>query len=66
MGKLPAILIAIIALWLAWNMIQVGPENALGGLGNLISQPQYGEADRKTISGELADQVLVDGAEPSD
>jgi hypothetical protein len=61
MGKLPAILVAIVLIWLAWNVIQVGPENALGGLGKLMSEPQYGEADRKTNSGELADRLLAEG-----
>jgi hypothetical protein len=64
MGKLPAIFIAIMAIWLAWNVIQVGPENALGGLGDLISQPQYGEADRKTKRSELADRVLAEEEHP--
>ena len=66
MGKLPAIMIAIVAIWLAWNVIQDGPENALGGLGSLMSEPQYGEADRKTNSGELADRLLAEDEHPTE
>ena len=58
MGKLPAVLLLMIALWLAWNVYQEGPDQALGGLGQLMSSPQYGEADRPTRSGTLADEIL--------
>ena len=60
MGKLPAIFVAIVAIWLAWNLYEQGPENDLGGL---FYEPQYGEADRPTRSGALADRVLEAGAE---
>ena len=58
MGKLPAIFVAIVAIWLAWNAFEDGPENALDGLFGLFYQSQYGEADRPTRSGNLADRVL--------
>ena len=58
MGKLPAILVAIVAIWLALNVFEHGPENAFDGLFGLFYQPQYGEADRPTRSGTLADRVL--------
>jgi hypothetical protein len=58
MGKLPAIFLLLIIGWLAWNVFQNGPEKAFGGLFSLLSQPQYGEADRPTRSGTLADQLL--------
>ena len=58
MGKLPAVLILLVALWVAWNIYQEGPDQALGGLSTLMSSPQYGEADRPTRSGDLADQAL--------
>ena len=58
MGKLPAILLAVMALWLALNVIQDGPKQALGGVFDLFSQPQYGEADRPTRSGAAADRIL--------
>ena len=61
MGKLPGILVAIVAIWLAWNVFRDGPENALGGLLGLLHEPQYGEADRPTRSGNLADRVLAEG-----
>ena len=58
MGKIPAIILAIIALWIALNVYQGGPDNAFGGLSKLLSEPQYGEADRPSRSTSLADQVL--------
>lgn len=60
MGKIPAIVIAILALWVAWNVHQGGPENAFGELSSLLSAPQYGEADRPTPSSELADEALAE------
>ena len=60
MGKLPAILIGLILLWVAWDVFQNGPQRALGGLFSLLSQPQYGQADRRTRSGDLAEGVLHD------
>ena len=61
MGRLPGILVAIVAIWLAWNVFRDGPENAFGGLFGLFYEPQYGEADRPTRSGNLADRVLEEG-----
>jgi len=61
MGKLPAIFLAVIALWLALDLYQHGPQAAMGGLFDLFYQPQYGEADRPTRSGDLADRVLEEG-----
>jgi hypothetical protein len=61
MGKLPALGILVIALWLAWTVYRDGPDEAFGGLGALISSPQYGEADRPTRSGTLADEILDEG-----
>ena len=58
MGKLPGIILAILALWLAWNVARHGPEGALGGVFDLLGKPQYGETDRPTRSGRLADQAL--------
>ena len=58
MGKIPAWLLAALVLWVAWDVYQQGPEHALGGLFSLLSQPQYGEADRPTRSGDLADRML--------
>ena len=60
MGKLPAILIGLILLWVAWDVFQNGPQRALGGLFSLLSQPQYGQADRRTRSGDLAEGALRD------
>ena len=60
MGKLPAIFAAIVAIWFAWNLYVEGEENALSGI---FSEPQYGEADRPTRSGDLADRVLEEGTE---
>ena len=60
MGKLPAIFVGLVALWVAWDVFQNGPEKALGGLLSLLSAPQYGEADQRTRSGDLADGILVD------
>jgi hypothetical protein len=60
MGKIPAWLIAALLLWVAWDLYQQGPERALGGLFSLLAQPQYGEADRPTRSGDLADHVLAE------
>jgi len=60
MGKLPAMLLAAIAIWVAVNLYQEGPEEAFGGLFDLFSQPQYGEADKPTRSGSLADEVLAE------
>lgn len=62
MGKLPAIFLAVIALWLALDLYQHGPEDALGGILGLFFEPQYGEADRPTRSGSLADKVLEEGS----
>jgi hypothetical protein len=62
MGKLPAILVAVVAFWLAWNVFANGPEKALGGLFGLFYEPQYGQADRPTRTGSLADRVLEEGA----
>ncbi len=62
MGRLPVIVVAIVAIWLVWNVFRDGPENALGGLFDLFYAPHYGEADRPTRSGELADWVLEEGA----
>jgi hypothetical protein len=58
MGKLPLLLLTAIALWVAWNVYREGPDRALGGLIPLLGQPQYGEADRPTRSGTLADEIL--------
>lgn len=62
MGKIPAILLALIVAWVAWTVYQDGTEAAFGGLGGLMSSPQYGEADRPTRSGQLADRVLEEEA----
>jgi len=69
MGKLPGILLAAIAAWVAWDVYQEGPKRAIGGLFELLSLPQYGEADAPTRSGSLADRILQqeeDPASPSD
>jgi hypothetical protein len=56
LGKLPALFLAAIVLWLAWNVYRDGPEHAFGGLIPLLGQPQYGQADgAPTRSGTLAD-----------
>lgn len=62
MGKIPAILLALIIGWIGWTVYQDGPEAAFGGLGGLISSPQYGEADRPTRSGQFADRLLEEDA----
>lgn len=64
MGKLPAIFLAVVAIWLAWNLFEQGPEDALGGLFGLFYEPHYGEADRPTRSGNLADRVLEEDTTP--
>jgi hypothetical protein len=61
MGKLPAIFVAIVVIWVAWSLFEEGPENAFGGLFGLFYEPQYGEADRPTRSGQLAERVLEEG-----
>lgn len=66
MGKLPIILIAGIALWIAVQMVRQGPEKALGGLFGLLDAPQYGEQARPTRTGKLADQQLDPAAHPKD
>jgi len=60
MGKLPALLLAVVALWLALNVIQHGPEEALGGLFGLFNADQYGESDAPSRSSTLADEILDD------
>ena len=65
MGKLPGILLALIAAWVAWNVYQEGPKRAIGGLFELMSQPQYGEADAPSRSGTLADRILRQEEEPA-
>lgn len=65
MGKLPAILLTAIVLWVAWNVYQEGPRQAFGGWLELIYQPQYGEADAPTVSGNLADDILADDQPPA-
>jgi hypothetical protein len=47
-----------IAAWLAWDAYQNGQNAALGGLVDLLSLPQYGEADAPTKSGDLADRMF--------
>ena len=54
----------MIALWLAVNVIQYGPENAFGGLFDVFNHPQYGEADRPTRSGSMADEILAEPENP--
>jgi len=58
MGKIPALLIAALVLWVAWDVYENGPDKALGGLGSLLSRPQYGQADQPTRSGDLADHMF--------
>lgn len=58
MGKLPAIFLAGIVLWLAWSVFRHGQAATFGGLYDLVGSPQYGEADRPTRSGDLADRIL--------
>lgn len=65
MGKFPAIFVAILAIWLAWSLVQNGPEKSFGGLFGLLDEPQYGEADRPTRSGHFADRVLQEGEQRS-
>ena len=65
MGKLPGILLALIAAWVAWHVYQDGPKRALGGLVGLLSSPQYGEADAPSRSGSLADRILQQEEEPA-
>jgi hypothetical protein len=59
-------LLAALAAWLAWETYQQGPERAFGGLIEMVSLPQYGEADAPTRSGSLADRILQqeDGQAP--
>ena len=65
MGKLPAILVAAVILWVVWDVYHKGPEKAVGGLFALLAQPQYGEADRPTRSGNLADRILEEAEDPA-
>ena len=58
MGKLPAVFVTVLAIWLAWNALEKGPDSGLSALLGLVREPQYGEADRPTRSGDLADRVL--------
>jgi hypothetical protein len=57
MGKIPMILAAILALWIAVTVAREGPEKAFGGLFALLGSPQYGEADAPTRSGNIADRA---------
>ena len=63
MGKIPIILIAIVALWIAATAIREGREKAFGGLFSLLGSPQYGEADRPTRSGHVAERAEDRAAE---
>lgn len=58
MGRFPLLIALALALWIAWSVHQDGADQVFGGLWGLVSGPQYGEADRPTRSGALADQVL--------
>ena len=47
--------------------VSCGDRHAFGGWLELIYQPQYGEADAPTVSGNLADEILAeDQAPPAD
>ena len=65
MGKLPIILIGLLAIWITISVVRDGPQRAFGGLFGLLDEPQYGEADRPTRSGKLAERQLdAPAAEP--
>jgi len=57
MGRIPVIILLIIAIWIGNALYREGPEKAFGGLVALLSGPYYGEADRPTRSGQFADQA---------
>jgi hypothetical protein len=66
MGKIPAILVGLVALWIAFSVVRDGPKQAMGGLFGLIGEPQYGEADRETRQQRLAEKHLDVRPEPED
>jgi hypothetical protein len=57
MGRFPAVILLILAIWIGYTIHRDGPEKAFGGIAALLSSPQYGEADRPTRSGRVADEV---------
>jgi hypothetical protein len=66
MGKIPVILVGLIALWIAFNVVTRGPGEALGGLFGLLDEPQYGEADRETRQQRIAEKHLGPQQAPED
>jgi hypothetical protein len=65
MGKIPVVLIGLIAIWIILSVVRNGPQRAFGGVFGLLDEPQYGESDRPTRSGKLAERGLdAPAAEP--
>lgn len=57
MARIVLCVLLVIAVWVGITLHREGPEKAFGGLFDLLGSPQYGEADRPTRSGRLADRV---------
>jgi hypothetical protein len=66
MGKIPIFVLIGVALWIGFHVVRDGPEHALGGLFGLLAEPQYGEADRPTRSGKLADRQMEPSRAPKE
>lgn len=58
MGRLVVIAVVILGLWVALNIYQQGPEHAFGPISTLLSEPQYGQADRPSRDTDLAEEAL--------
>ena len=57
MGRIPVVILLVLAIWIGNTLYRDGPAKAFGGLVALLSGPQYGEADRPTRSGRMADEA---------
>lgn len=58
MGKIPAILLLALALWVGFTVYREGPQEAFGGLFAFLDLPWYGEGERPPGRSEaLADRV---------
>ena len=41
MGKIPVVLIGLIAIWIILSVVRNGPQRAFGGVFGLLDEPQY-------------------------
>jgi len=56
-AKIVLFVLLVIAVWVGVTLHREGPENAFGGLFDLLASPQYGEEARPTRAEGLADRV---------